>query len=619
MLKKIISVLTFFVFTNFTFAQIYLSANGLTASGTGTAKTVALGGALTSPTILDFTTSTTATYLVAKGSSNYFFISNTGFVGIGTATPTVPLEVKGAANSTGLKFTSINNSATATINTGIGKALGLDASGNVILTATNAYNSSSVSTFGIGNATTGSGQVAFGPSALAVNSTGYQNTALGFQTLKSNTTGNNNVAIGWNALSTNLVGNSNVAIGTNALLNNNSTLGSNVAIGNYSMSTNTTGYSNTTVGNGSLSANTTGFFNSAFGTGALITNTIGERNTAIGYQSLSLNLSGVQNTAIGSQTLYNNTGTSNTGIGSGSLIGNTTGNGNTTIGATSGKDNTIGEYNTYVGFNTGAGVTTGSNNTIIGARVIGLSTSLSNTIILADGAGTTRLYINNSGNAGFGTNTPTTKLEINNGSAGSGLKFTQLTSTTNDKALSVDASGNVILVTTAAVDGSSTKVTAGTYTTVTGTGTTTTPYVINANGPFINATLGTGNIINTNSGGVIIGTGITTTPTGYNLYVSKGILTEKVKAALTTSSNWADYVFDKNYTLLPLASVEAYINKNKHLPGVPSAQQLVNEGGIDMNEMFAKQMEKIEELTLYIIDQNKKIETLQNEIKKIKK
>jgi trimeric autotransporter adhesin len=103
------------------------------------------------------------------------------------------------------------------------------------------------------------------------------------------------------------------------------------------------------------------------------------------------------------------------------------------------------------------------------------------------------------------------------------------------------------------------------------------------------------------------------TPAGYRLYVEQGILTERVKVAVKTSANWADHVFGRGYQLKSLPEVEAYINKNKHLPGIPSAETLVKEGGIDVNQMFAKQMEKIEELTLYVIQQGKEIAQLKKE------
>ena len=88
------------------------------------------------------------------------------------------------------------------------------------------------------------------------------------------------------------------------------------------------------------------------------------------------------------------------------------------------------------------------------------------------------------------------------------------------------------------------------------------------------------------TGQVLIGN--TNTPSGYKLYVESGILTEKVKVAVKNSGNWADYVFDKKYNLLSLKEVERYIKTNKHLPNVPSAEEVVKEG-IDMATMDAKQ------------------------------
>jgi hypothetical protein len=101
-------------------------------------------------------------------------------------------------------------------------------------------------------------------------------------------------------------------------------------------------------------------------------------------------------------------------------------------------------------------------------------------------------------------------------------------------------------------------------------------------------------------------------PGDYKLYVESGILTEKLKVSLKYSSDWADYVFDKHYKLMPLRDVENYIIENKHLPNVASASQ-VQESGIDVAKMDAKLLEKIEELTLYIIQLNKRIEKLERE------
>jgi hypothetical protein len=109
------------------------------------------------------------------------------------------------------------------------------------------------------------------------------------------------------------------------------------------------------------------------------------------------------------------------------------------------------------------------------------------------------------------------------------------------------------------------------------------------------------------NGSLMIGN--TTAPPGYKLYVERGILTEKIKVAVNGSAQWADYVFAKDYKLLPLAQVEKYIQDNQHLPNVPSAADMVKEGN-DLGKTTAKLLEKIEELTLYLIQQQKEIETL---------
>jgi len=93
--------------------------------------------------------------------------------------------------------------------------------------------------------------------------------------------------------------------------------------------------------------------------------------------------------------------------------------------------------------------------------------------------------------------------------------------------------------------------------------------------------------------------------TNYKLFVKGGILAEEVRVNL--QSNWADYVFAKDYKLKSLAEVEAYIKDNGHLPNVPSAKQ-VKEEGIELATMATIQQEKIEELTLYLIEQKKETE-----------
>lgn len=115
-----------------------------------------------------------------------------------------------------------------------------------------------------------------------------------------------------------------------------------------------------------------------------------------------------------------------------------------------------------------------------------------------------------------------------------------------------------------------------------------------------------------------ISMGNVTTPAGYRLYVENGILTEKVKVSVKTSSEWSDYVFAPEYNLTKLPEVEAYINSHKHLPGVPSADEVVA-NGIDMAKMDAKLLEKVEELTLHLIEMNKKMIEMQQKINQLEK
>lgn len=106
--------------------------------------------------------------------------------------------------------------------------------------------------------------------------------------------------------------------------------------------------------------------------------------------------------------------------------------------------------------------------------------------------------------------------------------------------------------------------------------------------------------------------------TNYKLFVQTGILTEKVRVAVNCSANWSDYVFEPDYKLMNLKELEHYVTENKHLPNIPSADEVVEEG-MDVGEMTSKLLGKIEELSLYIIEQNKKIEALQVQVDGLKK
>ena len=77
-------------------------------------------------------------------------------------------------------------------------------------------------------------------------------------------------------------------------------------------------------------------------------------------------------------------------------------------------------------------------------------------------------------------------------------------------------------------------------------------------------------------------------------------------------TGWADYVFDSSYELKPLSAVADYIQQNRHLPNIPSAEE-VSKNGIALGEMNKKLLEKVEELTLYAIKQNEETKELKKQ------
>lgn len=115
--------------------------------------------------------------------------------------------------------------------------------------------------------------------------------------------------------------------------------------------------------------------------------------------------------------------------------------------------------------------------------------------------------------------------------------------------------------------------------------------------------------------------GILTENPTYPLTVNGTIRSKKV----IVDTGWSDFVFEDDYSLMPLHQLDKFIEENKHLPEIPSAKE-VEANGISLGEMDAKLLQKIEELTLYTIEQQKMIDELvkQNEelakrVKKIEK
>jgi hypothetical protein len=81
-----------------------------------------------------------------------------------------------------------------------------------------------------------------------------------------------------------------------------------------------------------------------------------------------------------------------------------------------------------------------------------------------------------------------------------------------------------------------------------------------------------------------------------------------------SSTGWPDYVFKPSFHLPSLTKVKTYIDQNHHLPEIPSAEQ-IQKDGLNLGEMNKLLVKKVEELTLYLIEQNKRIEKLESQIK----
>ena len=114
-----------------------------------------------------------------------------------------------------------------------------------------------------------------------------------------------------------------------------------------------------------------------------------------------------------------------------------------------------------------------------------------------------------------------------------------------------------------------------------------------------------------------VGIGINSIPTDYKLAVAGNVIAEKVKVK-KQSSGWPDYVFAPSYKLPSLIEVEKFVKQNSHLPEIPSATEIEKDGQ-DLGDMNRLLLEKVEELTLYLIDQNKEIKALKSKVEQLEK
>jgi hypothetical protein len=187
---------------------------------------------------------------------------------------------------------------------------------------------------------------------------------------------------------------------------------------------------------------------------------------------------------------------------------------------------------------------------------------------------TSLLYVKQSGNVGVGTNNPSSRLEVSGSVAIYDGNFYKIRSSSGASWASTNVLGH----------GWSGQ---QDYTTLLVPGSTANTAEIRL--------LANGNV------------GIGTANPATKLAVNGTISSTKVKV---TQTGWSDFVFLPGYRLPRLSDLEKFVNENKHLPDIPSADD-VKKNGIDVGDMQAKLLQKIEELTLYLIDLNKKVEAQQ--------
>jgi hypothetical protein len=215
--------------------------------------------------------------------------------------------------------------------------------------------------------------------------------------------------------------------------------------------------------------------------------------------------------------------------------------------------------------------------------------------------GDSQLFDNGT-NVGIGTNTPTSKLQVN----GTITANQDLKANGNATITGMTATGTLETGTTANIG---TNLTVGNALTVTNSAAINGPLSANS-GASVNGNLSVVGASSLRGSVAINSSGAPDFAAGYALSVNGKVITDEVRVAL--QADWPDYVFVQP-TPDPL-EWERYIAANQHLPGIPSAAEINAQGGYDLGETQRLLLEKVEQLSLMVIEQQKQINALQAEL-----
>lgn len=325
-----------------------------------------------------------------------------------------------------------------------------------------------------------------------------------------------------------------------------------------------------------------------FGT---LSGTLGSGSSFFGYGAGNANTtSGTNNTFIGMKTGGGNqTGTNNAFLGAYAGANQTTGSNNTFIGYQSGMNNVSSTANTFVGRGSGFSTTTGRYNVLLGMYSGRFNKTGAGNVLVGYTAGNSQqsahfnTFVGHQSGYKFLNGGDNTFVGKRSGFSKESGKYNVFVGAGAGE-LNYSGSGNVFIGNQAGrnetgdeklyIDNSSTVA------------------------PLIYGKFNTDQV----------GINTTNIPTDYTLAVKGKIIAEEVRVQLC--ANWPDYVFESNYNLMPISDLKKYIDENKHLPEVPSAQEIEEQGGQDLGEMDRLLLKKVEELSLYVIQLKAEIEEL---------